>query len=94
MLGNPPCEAFNQMTPWQRILKRGINEAASEAAVGSHGINPSKLHSVVLDNFKFFRYRLHKEDCRARDAFWLLIFQIVEKLLSLRMDPGEILAQL
>lgn len=40
VLGKPPCGAFYQMTPWQRTLKRGINEVASEAAVGSHGINP------------------------------------------------------
>lgn len=83
------------MTPCQpHVLKRGINEIASEAAVNSYGINPDIFHSVLWDNFKFFRYRLHKEDCRARDTFWFLIFQVVEKLLPLRMDPEEILSQL
>lgn len=82
------------MTPSQSyILKRGINEIASEAAVDSCGINPDIFHSILWDNFKFFRYRLHKEDCRARDTFWFLVFQIV-KLLPLRMDPEEILSQL
>lgn len=81
-----PCQAH--------IFKGRINEIASEAAVDSCGINPNIFHSVLWDNFKFFRYRLHKEDCRARDTYWLLVFQIVEKLLPLRMDPGEILSQL
>lgn len=83
------------MTHYQPpILKRGINEIASEAAVNSCGINPDIFHSILWNNFNFFRYRLHKEDCRARDTHWFLVFQIVEKLLPLRMDPGEILSQL
>lgn len=76
------------------ILKREINEIASEAAVNSCGINPDIFHSVLWNNFIFFRYRLHKEDCRAHDTFCFFVFQIVEKLLPLRMDPGEILSQL
>lgn len=79
------------MTPCQpHILEREINEIASEAAVNSYGINPVIFHGVFWDNFKFFRYRLHKEDCRARDTFWFLVFWIVEKLIPLRMDSGEI----
>lgn len=79
------------MTPCQpHILERGINEIASEEAVNSCGINSDIFHGVLWDNFKFFRYRLHKEDCRARDTFWFLVFQRVEKLIPLRMDPGEI----
>lgn len=80
------------MTPCQsHILKRGIHETASKAAVNSCEINSDIFHSILWDNFSFFRCRLHKEDCRARDTFWLLVFQIVEKLLPLRMDPGQIL---
>lgn len=79
------------MTPCQpHILERGINEIASEAAVNSYGINPDTFHGVLWDNFKFFRYRLHKEDYRARDTFWFLVFWIVQKLIPLRMDSGEI----
>lgn len=76
------------------ILERGINEIACEAAVNSYGVSPDIFHGVFWDNFKFFRYRLHKEDCRARDTFPFLVLQIVGKLLPLRMDPEEIFSQL
>lgn len=48
VLGEPPCGAFYQMTPWlRRLLNRGINELASKAAVGSHGRNPDEPPSVL-----------------------------------------------